>query len=189
MNEILSQGFSLVAFALISFIPDVVWRYTAILLATLSLAAYFVHRHLPSSYLDRCEASLNDIDERLTKAVKECVGDPRFVAEAALRVTMLEHAISVLKIMNLKNTTWKQYPRHVRSLWREVFECQREMKELRTAILSALESALQDKHAYEIGQREAILASTFPEGQVGNLGRFRVQSSKMRQAHGEMSNV
>ncbi|KAF8178118.1 hypothetical protein K438DRAFT_1844589 [Mycena galopus ATCC 62051] len=77
----------------------------------------------------------------------------------------MNYAVSTLRsrVINMKYTPWKVYPNYLRAIASSIKECRREIEELRSTILLALECARQQRYSEDIQHRMATLASAFPE--------------------------
>ncbi|KAJ6547887.1 hypothetical protein B0H10DRAFT_1312245 [Mycena sp. CBHHK59/15] len=137
MNDFLSQLLSLGPVTLIPFIPNDALRYTTFGLTSLSLTVYVVHCNTPGSQVGSIEATLEEIEELFLAATTECTRDPRFIAEAGLKLATARYAVSVLRggTMAAQDVTWKKYLHHLKSLMLGIKECRREMRDLRLSIL------------------------------------------------------
>ncbi|KAJ6618710.1 hypothetical protein B0H10DRAFT_2433785 [Mycena sp. CBHHK59/15] len=187
MNDFLSQLLSLGPVTLIPFIPNDALRYTTFGLTSLSLTVYVVHCNTPGSQVGSIEATLEEIEELFLAATTECTRDPRFIAEAGLKLATARYAVSVLRggTMAAQDVTWKKYLHHLKSLMLGIKECRREMRELRLSLLRALESARQQKYMEDISHRRMVIDRAFQAagqttGIVENIP-LRMRSSRALQ--------
>ncbi|KAJ6616645.1 hypothetical protein B0H10DRAFT_1378991 [Mycena sp. CBHHK59/15] len=150
-------------------IPNDVCRYIAFGPTMISLAFYLAHCNFtPGSQVDGFDATIEEIEELLVTATAECTRDPRFIAEAKLKLTMARYSVSVLRvdIMAIKAVTWKSYPRHLKGLMLSMKQCRCEMWDLRLSILCAIEYARQQKYLEDINHNVMTINRSFPAGRA-----------------------
>ncbi|KAJ7326258.1 hypothetical protein DFH08DRAFT_940957 [Mycena albidolilacea] len=86
-EQLTSQIISLLSLILIPFIPNSTLRYIAVVLASISLAAYLVYHNAPTHQASRLDAAAKEVNTLFEVATAECIRDPRFVYEAGLKLT------------------------------------------------------------------------------------------------------
>ncbi|KAJ7326231.1 hypothetical protein DFH08DRAFT_1084832 [Mycena albidolilacea] len=163
-EHLASQVLSLLSLILIPFIPDSTLRYIAVVLASVSLVAYLVYHNTPTCQVDRLDAAAKEVNALFEAATAECVADPQFVYEAGLKLTELNYAVSTLRSRTLstRSMSWKGYAYRLRVIASSIEQCRRELEELRSSILLALECARQQRYQEDIHRRTATLDSAFP---------------------------
>ncbi|KAJ7789942.1 hypothetical protein B0H14DRAFT_3891502 [Mycena olivaceomarginata] len=153
-EQLTSQVLSLLSLILIPFIPNSTLRYLAVVLASVSLVAYLSTTTSPRA--------------------NECVADPRFVYEAGLKLTELNYAVSTLRsrTLSMRSMSWRDYAYRLRAIASSIEECRRELEELRSSVLLALECARQQRYREDIDCRTATLDSAF-SGESSQQRRYR----------------
>ncbi|KAJ7905118.1 hypothetical protein B0H13DRAFT_2334203 [Mycena leptocephala] len=191
MKEITSQILSLVSVVVIPFIPNDSLRSVALVLAPLFFAAYLAYHNTPNRQVARLDASMKDINALFEMTVHECGRDPRFVYEAGLKLTEINYAVSALRTrsISMKYISWKMYPYHLKGIASSIERCRREMEELRSSILLALEYARQQKYRADIDRRMAILASTFTPGRRARPAVLQARAPFVVESSGERAIV
>ncbi|KAJ7792243.1 hypothetical protein B0H14DRAFT_3563994 [Mycena olivaceomarginata] len=166
-EQLTSQVLSLLSLILIPFIPNSTLRYLAVVLASVSLVAYLVHHNIPARQVSRLDAAAKKVNTLFEVATSECVADPRFVYEAGLKLTELNYAVSTLRsrTLSMRSMSWRDYAYRLRAIASSIEECRRELEELRSSVLLALECARQQRYREDIDRRTATLDSAFSGGQ------------------------
>ncbi|KAJ7792252.1 hypothetical protein B0H14DRAFT_2932011 [Mycena olivaceomarginata] len=110
-----------------------------------------------------CQQYIDETVKVHAIAVQELEKDPRFVTETSLRVARIKLSESILRTKTLsgKDVAWKKYAQHLRGLSFHVDECQKDVQEIRIAILMTLECNRQQRFTEDIAQRRAILDKAF----------------------------
>ncbi|KAJ7792254.1 hypothetical protein B0H14DRAFT_172228 [Mycena olivaceomarginata] len=165
-EQLTSQVLSLLSLILIPFIPDSTLRYIALVLVFISVAAYLVYQNTPTRQVDRLDAAAKEVNALFEAATAECVADPQFVHEVGLKLTELNYAVSTLRsrTLSMRYMSWRDYAYRLRAIVSSIEECRRELEELRSSILLALECARQQRYREDIDHRTATLDSAFPGG-------------------------
>ncbi|KAJ7326235.1 hypothetical protein DFH08DRAFT_968151 [Mycena albidolilacea] len=163
-EHLASQVLSLLSLILIPFIPNSTLQYITVVLASVSLVAYLVYHNTPTRQVNRLDGAAKEINTLFEAVTVECVADPRFMYEAGLKLTETNYAISTLRsrTLSMKPMSWKRYAYHLRAIASSIEECRRELEELRSSILLALECARQQRYQEDIHRRTATLDSAFP---------------------------
>ncbi|KAJ7173125.1 hypothetical protein C8R43DRAFT_681758 [Mycena crocata] len=146
---ITSQALSLASVVLVSFIPNDILRYIALLLTLLAFVAYLIWNNTPDRQVSRIDAALKVIDALFHSAANECARDPRFIYEAGLKLTDgiqsahsgYRHEIYRLKAMS--TPFQKPYTDHRRVRARN----------LQTSFQLALECTRQQTYREDIGHK------------------------------------
>ncbi|KAJ7290952.1 hypothetical protein C8J57DRAFT_1491477 [Mycena rebaudengoi] len=145
MNEITSQVLSIGLVTLAAFIPNDTLRYTVLVVTSLAISAYLVHHSTPCAQVKKAETSLKGIEALFSAVMKECVSDPRFIAEKGLRLATAKLSVSLLRtrLMVTKNITWKEYPSYLKNILLSIEECRREVGQSRSSMLVRHESLIR----------------------------------------------
>ncbi|KAJ7789935.1 hypothetical protein B0H14DRAFT_3891499 [Mycena olivaceomarginata] len=165
-EQLISQILSLLSLVLIPFISSAssTLQYIAVVLtSTISLAAYLAYYNTPTRQVGRLDAAAKEVNALFKVATGECVADPRFVYEAGLRLSEMNYTVSTLRLrtIGMKYMSWKGYAHHLRAIVSPIKECRRELEELRSSVLLALECARQQRYREDINRRTATLDSAF----------------------------
>ncbi|KAJ7757127.1 hypothetical protein B0H16DRAFT_1721584 [Mycena metata] len=149
---------------LIPFIPNDVLRCVMLALVPLLFVVRLVHDNTPHNWVERLDASMEDITRLFSKAAEECARDPRFVCETGLKLTEINYALSTLRARTIstKDIPWKIYTYHLIAIGWGINGCRRDMENLRSSILLALKRARQQSLREDIEHRKATLAIAFP---------------------------
>ncbi|KAJ7789928.1 hypothetical protein B0H14DRAFT_3571693 [Mycena olivaceomarginata] len=165
MNEQLtSQIVSLLSLLLIPFIPSSILQYIAVVLTSISLTVYLAYHSTPTRQVGRLDAAAKEVKALFEVATGECVADPRFVYEAGLKLSEMNYAVSTLRLrtIGMKYMSWKGYAHHLRAIASSIEECRRELEELHSSVLLALECARQQRYREDIDRRTVTLDNAFP---------------------------
>ncbi|KAJ7031561.1 hypothetical protein C8F04DRAFT_1109746 [Mycena alexandri] len=164
MEDITYQGLSFASMVLVPFIPNVILRYIMLAFAPLLFVARLVHHNMPHRQVERLGSSVEDVVQLFSKAVDECARDPRFLCETGLKLTEINYALSTLRArtISLEYIAWKAYPYHLIAIGSGIDGCRRDMENLRSSILLAVERARQQVFQEDIDHRRATLTNAFP---------------------------
>ncbi|KAJ7031558.1 hypothetical protein C8F04DRAFT_1397086 [Mycena alexandri] len=182
MHDITSQILSLASVVLIPFIPNDILRNMMLALVPLFFVGRLFHHNTPHRCIERLDASMEDIARLFNRAVEECTRDPRFICETGLKLTeresfifffsivvdgtpfRIKYALSTLcaRTISTKYIPWKIYPYQFITIAWAINDCRRDMEELRSSILLALEHARQQVFQEDIVHRKTTLATVFP---------------------------
>ncbi|KAJ6481822.1 hypothetical protein C8R45DRAFT_1215634 [Mycena sanguinolenta] len=187
MKDNTSQLISLLCIAIIPFIPNNILRLFTLIFTVLTLAAYLVYDNTPSRQVTRLDASANEINALFDTAASECTRDPRFMHQAGLKLSEINYTVSTLRsrAMSMEHTPWRAYLYHLVATVSSIKECRRDIEELRSSVLFALERARQQRYREDIDRQKATLASAFPAGSnqqsfAEPRRRLNVEQSYMR---------
>ncbi|KAJ7165057.1 hypothetical protein C8R46DRAFT_1220196 [Mycena filopes] len=174
MKGLTSQVLSLASMILIPFIPNDILRDIMLVLAPLFLTAHLVHQNTPLRWVETLEVSAADMNSLWGMAEDECSRDPLFVYKTGLKLTEIGLALSTLRTrtFDMKRTPWTECPYQIITITRAINECRRDMDDLRSSILLALEISRQETFREDISRRRATLASAFPAVLFGQQDSF-----------------
>ncbi|KAJ7792238.1 hypothetical protein B0H14DRAFT_3890067, partial [Mycena olivaceomarginata] len=173
-EQLTSQILSLLSLVLIPFIPSSTLQYIAVVLTSISLAVYLAYYNTPTRQVGRLDAAAKEVNALFEVATGECVADPRFVYKAGLRLSEMNYTVSTLRLrtIGMKYMSWKGYAHHLRAIASPIEECRRELEELRSSVLLALECARQQRYREDIDRRTVTLDNAFP-GESSQQRRYR----------------
>ncbi|KAJ7846107.1 hypothetical protein B0H14DRAFT_2584393 [Mycena olivaceomarginata] len=158
MPDLTVQLLPLALTPLAAVVPNGIQRWVILTLAALYFGGFVVLPNLPSVKLKKLEQYIDETVKIHAIAVQELEKDPRFVTETSLRVARGVPGLScrspsfARRPSVAKIVAWKKYAQHLRGLSFHVDECQKDVQEIRIAILRFTE---------DIAQRRAILEKAF----------------------------
>ncbi|KAJ6482625.1 hypothetical protein C8R45DRAFT_306117 [Mycena sanguinolenta] len=142
---------SLIFFTL-SLIPSNILRYPALGIATMSVVAYSIYRDPPFARLSQVNDVVIIVDGILTRAKANCMRDHLLLAEYEIR--FLRTKLSASKIhsllLEMGTMSWKHYLQNRVAMSRNLAVCERELRDIQTALLLLIELAHQRKLAEDI---------------------------------------
>ncbi|KAJ7120970.1 hypothetical protein C8R44DRAFT_787096 [Mycena epipterygia] len=158
---------------LAALVPNGIQRYIILALAALYFGACVVLPNLPSSRMKKLEQYIDETAKIHAMAVRELDKNPRFIAEASLRLAQVKFAESVLrsKTLGAKDIPWKQYAQYLRCLSLHIGACQRDVHDIRASLLvsiHSLECNRQRRYTEDITQRRTTLDTVFLGGSSVN---------------------
>ncbi|KAJ7777935.1 hypothetical protein DFH07DRAFT_796723 [Mycena maculata] len=151
---------------LAALVPNGIQRGIVLGLAGLYFGGFVVLPNIPSVRMKKLEKHINETVELHAIAIREVDTNPRFVTETSLRLAQIRISESVLRsrMLGARDITWTEYIEHIRCLSFHIGECQREVRDVRTAILTTLESNRQRRYKEDIAQRRTTLDTVFQRG-------------------------
>ncbi|KAJ7026536.1 hypothetical protein C8F04DRAFT_1124903 [Mycena alexandri] len=111
----------------------------------------------------------------------ECARDPHFLCETGLKLTETNYTLSTLRArtIGMKYIPWKAYPYQLITIGWALYDCRRDMEDLRSSILLALEFSRQQIFREDIEHRLGTLASAFHPGCEQSLTTQRRSWTRM----------
>ncbi|KAJ7789937.1 hypothetical protein B0H14DRAFT_2626634 [Mycena olivaceomarginata] len=82
--------------------------------------------------------------------------------DAAAKMKLRGIGLCAYEHIGMKYMSWKGYAHHLRAIASSIEECRRELEELRSSVLLALECARQQRYREDIDRKTATLDNTFP---------------------------
>ncbi|KAJ7026533.1 hypothetical protein C8F04DRAFT_1238543 [Mycena alexandri] len=164
MKDKASQILSVVSLVLLPFIPNNIQRYIMLVFVPISFTAYHLHNNMPHRWVEKLDTSMEEIDTVFDTAMTECARDPHFLCETGLKLTETNYTLSTLRArtIGMKYISWKVYSLPVHHHRLAINDCRRDMEDLRSTILLALEHARQQVFQEDIAHRKTTLATAFP---------------------------
>ncbi|KAJ7757119.1 hypothetical protein B0H16DRAFT_1538151 [Mycena metata] len=164
MKDKTSQILSVVSLVLLPFIPNDILRYIMLVFVPISFTAYHLYDNTPHRWVAKLDTSMEEVGAAFDIAVAECGRDPRFLCETGLKLTEINYTLSTLRArkISMKYIPWKAYPYELITIAWSINDCRRNMEDLRSSILLALEELRQQMFKEDIDHRLATLANVFP---------------------------
>ncbi|KAF7342069.1 hypothetical protein MVEN_01794200 [Mycena venus] len=163
MPDLLVQLLPLALTPLAALVPNGIQRCVILAFAALYFGGFVVLPNLPSVRFKKLEQFIDETVKIHATAIRELDKNPRFVTESSLRVAQIQLSESILRtrILSCKDIAWKKYVQHLRSLSMQIGVCHRDVKEIRTSLLMALECNRQRRYTEDIAQRRTTLDTAF----------------------------
>ncbi|KAF7342076.1 hypothetical protein MVEN_01794900 [Mycena venus] len=163
MPDLIFQLLPLVLTPLAALVPNGIQRWIILAFAVLYFAGFIVLPNLPGTRLKKLEKCIGETVKIHATAIRELDNYPHFVTDTSLRVARIKLSESILRTRMLggRNIAWKKYAQHLRDLSFHISECQRDVQEIRTSILMALECDRQRRYTEDIAQRRRTLDTAF----------------------------
>ncbi|KAJ7120969.1 hypothetical protein C8R44DRAFT_787091 [Mycena epipterygia] len=155
---------------LAALVSNGIQRYIILALSALYFGTCVVLPNLPSARMKKLEQYIDETAKIHAVAVRELDKNPRFIAEASLRLAQVKFAESVLrsKTLGAKDIPWKQYAKYLRCLSLHISACQRDVHDIRASLLMTLECNRQRRYTEDITQRRTTLDTAFLGGSSVN---------------------
>ncbi|KAF7356350.1 hypothetical protein MVEN_00967300 [Mycena venus] len=146
--------------AALSLIPTNVFRYGSIVVV---LASFGIHaaRHIrPSVRLEELNDKVKAATDLLSHARSQC---PRNIFEfdeihCDLLQATLSTSIIRSDLLEACDVSWKIYFQKMKAVWRELNQCERQVRKIRTLTLLTIESEIQRRLAQDIQESRDISA-------------------------------
>ncbi|KAJ6551933.1 hypothetical protein B0H19DRAFT_1264549 [Mycena capillaripes] len=145
---------------IISLIPNNIFRYITLAVASACFMVYFIHLNHPSVRLNRLQNTITIVEGILTRAKAKCMRDYLAVAENETRFLRVKLSASRLQSQSLEthNLPWKFYLQNIRAIFRSLATCERELQDIQTAMLLLIEAAHQYKLVTDINESSEIMS-------------------------------
>ncbi|KAJ7792265.1 hypothetical protein B0H14DRAFT_3890084 [Mycena olivaceomarginata] len=157
-EQLTSQVFSLLSLILIPFIPNSTLRYIAVVLASISLVAYLVYHNTPTRQVDRLDAAAKEVNTLFETGLKLTEYDPHIGTGALADYIQAElrGVDPAFTTLSMRPMSWKGYAYRLRAITSSIEEWRRELEELRSSILLALECARQQRKEQSPASSSAV---------------------------------
>ncbi|KAJ7690341.1 hypothetical protein B0H17DRAFT_1201691 [Mycena rosella] len=141
----------------LALIPDNTLRYTTLGITVCLGVVYFVSLKRPSTQLGCLNEHIQETDETIRSAKSLCPREHLSLAEEGVRLLEATRSASMItcRMLETKRFTWKKY----RLFSRDVAECAKNVKSIRTAVQLIVEAERQRKLAEDINETEGMLAT------------------------------
>ncbi|KAJ7489421.1 hypothetical protein FB451DRAFT_1362307 [Mycena latifolia] len=154
MRDIIPQLQSSILLAALSLIPNDTLRYTLLEIAACLALLYVVHLKRPSTQLRQLEDIVQTTEGVLGDAKLYCPRDLLGLVEKGLRIKRSASMIQC-RLLEANTVTWKKY----RLLSRDISDCTKKVKEIRTAVQLIVETERQRKYTDDISETVIILTN------------------------------
>ncbi|KAJ7628683.1 hypothetical protein FB45DRAFT_42724 [Roridomyces roridus] len=173
----------LVSAAIIPFIPNNILRYAALTIAVLAFIGSLVYSAAPGHQVAALEKAVKSVEEMFNIATEECVGNPRFIYEAELKLvgcvsliifgdgwlnetSRVKRALSILRITTIdaKILPWIKYLQQLRHLLSSITLCRHEVENLQSMIQLEIELTRQQRYEEDMRVKKATLDRMFVGG-------------------------
>ncbi|KAJ7690339.1 hypothetical protein B0H17DRAFT_1134369 [Mycena rosella] len=141
----------------LTLIPDNTLRYTALGIAVCLAVTHSMYLKRPSTQLRRLNEDMEKTGQIIRSAKLQCPRDHITLAEEGVRLLEVKRSASMItcRMLETGRFTWTKY----RLFSRDVAECARSVKSIRTAVELTVEVERQRKLAEDISETEGMLAS------------------------------
>ncbi|KAJ7490487.1 hypothetical protein FB451DRAFT_1361352 [Mycena latifolia] len=143
---------------LLSLIPNNALRYTFLAIVASLALLYAIHLRRPSTQLSQLEHLVQKTEGTILDAKLHCTRDLANLLEKGVDLLKIKRAASKIhsRILETNETfTWKKY----RLLSRDISDCAKSVKEIRTAVQLIVEAERQRKYTDDINETEVILTT------------------------------
>ncbi|KAJ7133565.1 hypothetical protein C8R44DRAFT_870938 [Mycena epipterygia] len=180
-DNLVSQLQSSILLGSLSLIPNHALRYTLLLITACLALLHVIHLERPSSRLGQLEDMVKKVEETIEDAKSFCPRDLFSLAGEGVRLLEVKRSASMMqcRVLEGETLTWKKY----RVLSRDIAECVKTVKNIRTAIQLIAEAERQGKFTDDINETEIILTSLrSPAGR--DASHLYQQSNRLVLEHG-----
>ncbi|KAJ7143818.1 hypothetical protein C8R44DRAFT_758967 [Mycena epipterygia] len=149
-------------------IPSNVFHYVALGTAAITLPIYATYYLHPSTHLGRVNSAIIATTEILTWAKSECTRNHFDLAEKEGRLLQAKLAVSKIRshLLEARGTSWKIYYQKIRAISQSLDKCERQLREIETAILLIIETEEERELIENINKtREIVNRYNIPSGQ------------------------
>ncbi|KAJ7777937.1 hypothetical protein DFH07DRAFT_766158 [Mycena maculata] len=138
MPELIIQLLPLALTPPAALVPSGVQRGIVMGFAGLYFGGFVVLPNTPSVRMKKLEKYINETVDLHAIAIREVDRNPRFVTETSLRLAQIRLSESVIRsrMLGARDITAMEYIKHLRCLSFCIGGCQREVRDVRTSILS-----------------------------------------------------
>ncbi|KAJ7490576.1 hypothetical protein FB451DRAFT_622273 [Mycena latifolia] len=175
--------------AFLALIPDNTLRYVALGITVCLAVIYVISIKRPSTLLHQLKETIEATDEIIRRAKSQCPRDHLSLAQEGVRLLQIKRSASMItcRILETERLTWGKY-------WlfsRDIAQCIRSVKAIRTSVQLIIEAECQRKLAEDISETEGMLAtirgySTFWTG-IDTQGHQAVRGSQPNTSHRQIS--
>ncbi|KAJ7628681.1 hypothetical protein FB45DRAFT_1079875 [Roridomyces roridus] len=153
----------LVSAAIIPFIPNNILRYAALAIAILAFGGNLAYSAAPGYQVAALEKAVKSVEEIFDIAADECVGNPRFIYEAGLKLVGIKRALSILRIRTIDARTlpWIKYLQQLRNLSSSITQCRREAEDFQSSVQLEIELTRQQRYEDDMRLKKATLDRMF----------------------------
>ncbi|KAJ7120960.1 hypothetical protein C8R44DRAFT_787070 [Mycena epipterygia] len=165
--------FQILSFAIatvisLNHIPSDAAQYLGLMIVFIFLAHRCLAPILPTTRVRALQKSLEETEGILRLALSESLGDriPHFVLQAELDLLYAKLFASHLQsdILRAKKLSWKELLPFLRGISLKAARCQWQVKELRIAIMLALEAERQRRYNDSIRDKQTVISSLISMG-------------------------
>ncbi|KAJ7133587.1 hypothetical protein C8R44DRAFT_870960 [Mycena epipterygia] len=154
-DNLVSQLQSSILLGSLSLISNDALRYTLLLIAASLALFYGIYLKRPSTQLGRLQDVVKKAENIIRDAKSYCPRDILSLAEEGMRLLQIKRSASMIqcRILDADTLTWKKY----RGLTRDIAECVKTVKKIRTRVQLIVEAERQRKFTEDINETETIL--------------------------------
>ncbi|KAJ7441426.1 hypothetical protein FB451DRAFT_1191041 [Mycena latifolia] len=141
----------------LSLIPKNALRYTLLAIASCLALLYAIHFKRPSIQLSRLEHLVQNTETIIHDAKLHCARDLANLLKKGVELLKIKRALSKIqsRMLEMNTLTWTEY--HL--LLRDISDCAKSVKEIRTAVQLIVEAERQRKYTDDINEMEVILTT------------------------------
>ncbi|KAJ6536958.1 hypothetical protein B0H19DRAFT_1317343 [Mycena capillaripes] len=137
--------------AALSLIPSNAFRYVTLGIAVVSLGIYAAHLNRPSARLEALKCKIKVVADILDRTMSEY---PRNYDLDGILSDFLQTKLSASRIqsdlLEADDASWKNYLQSMKAIWRELNQCEKQARKIRTLTLLAIESETRRQLARDI---------------------------------------
>ncbi|KAJ6583930.1 hypothetical protein DFH09DRAFT_1359878 [Mycena vulgaris] len=158
----------------LALIPNDTLRYTALAVAMGLAIIHGIHLKQPSTQLIQLEKTIRATAGIMESAKSRCPRDQLSLAEAWVRLLEAQRSASIIQCRIIETTwlTWKVY----RLLSREIAECIKDVRKIRTAVQCTMEAERQRKLTEDISEAQFTLTTFRAPTNPGLMSQLNVQA-------------
>ncbi|KAJ7490516.1 hypothetical protein FB451DRAFT_621300 [Mycena latifolia] len=142
---------------LLALIPDNTLRYVALGITVCLAVIYVISLKRPSTLLRQLKETIEATDEIIRWAKLKCPRDHLSLAQEGVRLLEVKRSASMItcRILETERLTWAKY----RLFSRDIAQCIRSVKAIRTSVQLTVEAEYQRKFSEDINETEGMLAA------------------------------
>ncbi|KAJ7699764.1 hypothetical protein B0H16DRAFT_1749292 [Mycena metata] len=156
---------------LLSPILDNTLRYIFLGLLLALLVAYIIDQYTPSRMVLRLENTIGALRHTLDHAMGNCPRDWAELRELGYQLTQVELSISGIlhRLLDVSLATWKKYFQGLRGIFKNITECNKDVKDIDTSVLRIMEVEREHQLRIRAGE-ERIIIDALMSALLPNLG-------------------
>ncbi|KAJ6583943.1 hypothetical protein DFH09DRAFT_1075560 [Mycena vulgaris] len=159
-DNFISQLPSSILLGTLSLIPNDTLRYTLLVIFNCLALLYVIHLKRPSTQLRQLEDMVNKTEDMIQDAKLHCARDILSLTGERVRLLEVKRSASMIqcRMLETNTLTWKKY----RLLSRDIAECAKNVKKIRTAVQLIVEAERQRKYTEDINDTKTVLNIRYP---------------------------
>ncbi|KAJ7113980.1 hypothetical protein C8R44DRAFT_984551 [Mycena epipterygia] len=182
---------SSILLVLLSLIPSNNVRYMVLGLGVSVAVLYAGHLKRPSMRIHHLAGTVSDTENNIKKAKSMCPRDHISLTEESVCLLKVRRSMCNIRcaLLQMPRLGWTLNIEHYWQLARDIYQCEKEMKRIQTAVQLIVEAECKRKYTNYIDETQAIVANRFTEAsaglvlsmyhQAGNVPHFRPQASSI----------